>query len=42
MIAAEPTLSKSAAEEKLWTSNPELYGRVREEERKYAKENRRD
>jgi hypothetical protein len=38
MREQDPKLSAAEAESKLWQSNPELYGRIREEERKYAKE----
>jgi hypothetical protein len=36
----DPTLTIAMAEEKLWNANPGLYGRVRAEEQKYARENR--
>jgi hypothetical protein len=40
MREQEPGLSVALAEQKLWESRPDLYGRVREEERRYASEHR--
>jgi hypothetical protein len=39
MREAQPTLTVAAAENELWQAQPDLYGRVRDEERRYAKEN---